>query len=364
MKLVLICTLPLLSIAINFDNNACTSFEAYHILDFSRKCYHNPDVLSDVPSMAERHNYKTEIYPVTTSDGYILTLFRIQSKEVDTKKIVFLQHGITINSAPWVDIGNRSLAFNLADLGYDVWLGNVRGSTYSNQHVRWTVLDPEFWNFNLDTIAQIDIGTQLKFIANETGKGGNITFIGHSMGTTLALMFCSEYYNEAHTLVKELILLAPVVYLNDIFILELVKPLMLQLFIIVQLLDFSKIYSYTLVTGLVVHRFTNLNNTYKFQKYDYGSKENNKIYDNPVPPTYDLWKVKMPVHLFYGISDSLFKKENLDRLFNELGSLKKFKYKVPSENNGYDFNHIDFLYAAYIKEFLYKKIFEILGNDE
>lgn len=38
------------------------------------------------------------------------------------------------------------LAYLLADAGYDVWLGNVRGNTYS-RHLRYTRKQKQFWDF-------------------------------------------------------------------------------------------------------------------------------------------------------------------------------------------------------------------------
>ena len=40
------------------------------------------------------------------------------------------------------------LAFILADLGYDVWLGNTRGNIYSRAHVKYdSSRDKAYWKF-------------------------------------------------------------------------------------------------------------------------------------------------------------------------------------------------------------------------
>jgi lysosomal acid lipase/cholesteryl ester hydrolase len=38
-------------------------------------------------------------------------------------------------------------AFVLAELGYDVWFGNNRGSKFSNQHVELDNHSRAFWDF-------------------------------------------------------------------------------------------------------------------------------------------------------------------------------------------------------------------------
>lgn len=66
-----------------------------------------------------------------------------------TQPVIFLQHGLLCASTNWISNGpSDSFAFLLADAGFDVWLGNVRGNTYSRKHV---IYDPDkdkkFWEF-------------------------------------------------------------------------------------------------------------------------------------------------------------------------------------------------------------------------
>lgn len=43
-------------------------------------------------------------------------------------------------------------AFQLADAGYDVWLGSYRGNEYSEGHVNLTVKDKKYWEHRFDSL--------------------------------------------------------------------------------------------------------------------------------------------------------------------------------------------------------------------
>ena len=85
-----------------------------------------------------------------TEDGYLLQVNCIINPRIQGKKpSVFFQHGLLSSAESWLSNDAISLPFILARAGYDVWLGNARGSRLSRAHKS---LDPdkdaEFWEFS------------------------------------------------------------------------------------------------------------------------------------------------------------------------------------------------------------------------
>ena len=64
--------------------------------------------------------------------------------------VVFFQHGLLSCMTTWViHYPDIAPAFQMVREGYDVWLGNNRGTTFSRRH---KTLDPDksrmFWSFS------------------------------------------------------------------------------------------------------------------------------------------------------------------------------------------------------------------------
>jgi lysosomal acid lipase/cholesteryl ester hydrolase len=113
--------------------------------------------------MIERRNYPVETHFARTDDGFLLEMHRIPQPSGFP---VLLQHGFLGSSAAWIlngpktglgvkkldnqcaklDGPNLFAGYILWDLGYDVWLGNLRGNNYAQRHLSLNKDDPEFWN--------------------------------------------------------------------------------------------------------------------------------------------------------------------------------------------------------------------------
>ena len=92
-----------------------------------------------------------------------------------------LQHGLFSDADTWVVHGEASLAYVLANAGFDVWLGNNRGNKYSRHH---TKLNPnkdkiDFFDYSFFELGKYDAPAQIDFVRLSTGYD-KISYIGHS----------------------------------------------------------------------------------------------------------------------------------------------------------------------------------------
>ena len=106
--------------------------------------------------MIAREGYPVETHLIITEDCYHLQIHRIpygknnpgKSQIGITRPAVYVQHGLLGSSADWVmGIPEKSLGYILADAGFDVWIGNFRGNTYSRAHCSLLPSQKDFWHF-------------------------------------------------------------------------------------------------------------------------------------------------------------------------------------------------------------------------
>ncbi|XP_020238028.1 triacylglycerol lipase 2 [Cajanus cajan] len=163
------------------------------------------------------HGYKCQELQVTTKDGYILSLQRIPqgrgevSGGVTKKQPVILHHGVLVDGMTWLlNLPEQNLPLILADNGFDVWIANARGTRYSCRHTSLDPSSPDYWNWSWDEMVTYDLPAIFDYVSNQTGQ--KINFVGHSLGTLVALASLSE--GKLVNQVKSVALLSPVAYLS------------------------------------------------------------------------------------------------------------------------------------------------------
>ncbi|GAB1867615.1 Lipase [Camponotus japonicus] len=367
----------------------------------------NPDVNLDTPGMIRRAGYPAEAHVITTEDGYLLTLHRIPGGN-DSRPVLLL-HALLCTSADWVLLGkDKALAYQLADQGYDVWLGNYRGNTYSRAHTSLSPSDLKFWDFSIHEMGIYDLPAMITFITNMTSQPLH-AYIGHSTGATGFYIMASERPKIAQ-MVKMMINFAPAVFVNNVKspILHFIAPFWREIKMIVRLLfhdeflpqsDFLRFlakyacdqnlaerklcadfifavcgfdreqFDYTLLPVILSHDPAGSSSktiehyfqgfqTGKFRKYDYGRVKNLLIYNSLEPPDYNLANIMIPIALFYGPGDWLIDTVDVKRLYRILPNVVDI-YEVPWSK----FNHVDFVWAKDAPKLVYERALKLINGE-
>ena len=107
-------------------------------------------------AIMSKHGYDWEAHKITTEDDYILTTFHVlgrtgEDRVTADKGSVLAMHGGYQDAANWLEGFYDSVPFHLqlADAGYDVWIGNNRGTEYSQGHKSLdSKTDGDFWKYS------------------------------------------------------------------------------------------------------------------------------------------------------------------------------------------------------------------------
>ncbi|XP_029933869.1 gastric triacylglycerol lipase [Myripristis murdjan] len=364
----------------------------------------DPEVTMNISEIIRRWGYPAEEHEVQTEDGYILTINRIPHGLKHTasgpKQVVFLQHGLLAAGSNWItNLPNSSLGYVLADAGYDVWLGNSRGNTWSRKHRTLRPDQDDFWKFSYDEMAQKDLPAVVNHILKTTGQE-QIFYIGHSQGTTIAFIAFSTLPELANK-IKLFFALAPVAtvafttspmtkmsVLPDFLIWDLfgkrdflpqsdmikwfaehfcskerLSELCGNIFFVLCGYDEKNlnvtrtpVYTTHCPAGTSVQNMVHwaqLVNAGKFMAYNYGRAGNMAHYNQSTPPEYHVRDVKVPTAVFSGGQDTLADPKDVAVLLTQVSNLTFHKHIE-------HWDHLDFIWGLDAPQEMFHDILKLL----
>ncbi|KAL5714578.1 sterol esterase [Ranunculus cassubicifolius] len=353
---------------------------------------------------ASLHGYTCQEFAVTTQDGYILSMQRVGGGSDDggrSKQPVLLQHGVLVDGLTWfLNSPDQDLPFILVDNGFDVWIANFRGTTFSRKHTTLDSSKSEYWNWSWDEIAEYDFPATVNFVYQQTGT--KIKYVGHSMGTLVAMTTLSQ--GKMLDKLESAALLCPIAYLNHMRTplgLVAVHTFTVEITMLLGVPEFNPnttgllnifdmlcanfgINCYELLTPFTgkncclnastvelalkhepqptstknaVHFAQTARNTV-LSKYDYG-RHNMEYYGQTTPPVYNLSAIpkNFPLFISHGGQDALSDVEDVSTLLDVLKSHDGDKLKVQFVK---DYGHCDFIIGVTAKDIVYPPLIAFL----
>ncbi|XP_058154821.1 lipase member K [Dasypus novemcinctus] len=365
----------------------------------------NPEAKMNISQIISYWGYPCEEYDVVTKDGYVLGIYRIPhgrrcSKTAAPKPVVYLQHGLYSSASIWIcNPPSNSLAFLLADICYDVWLGNSRGNTWSRKHLKLSPKSSEYCAFSFDEMGKYDLPATIDFIVEKTGQE-RLFYVGHSQGTTIAFIAFSTNPELAKR-IKIFFALAPITTVkytrSPLKSLTSLSRQEIKALFGDKLLyhpSFSTFFATKVCNKKLFHRicsnvlfaFTgfdprNLNvsrldiylsqstsgtsiqnmlhwaqavKSGQFQAFDWGSPEQNmKHFYQVIPPLYNVSKMDIPTAVWSGGQDRVADIKDTENLLPQIVNLIYYKH-IPY------YNHVDFYLGLDAPQEIYQDLITLM----
>jgi len=306
------------------------------------------------------------------------------------------------------NLRSQSLAYVLADAGFDVWLGNVRGNKYSRGHLDF---DPDqkhspYWKFTWDEFAKYDLPGMVDYIRFITGTQ-QIFYVGHSQGTLIAFAQLSADPQFAKK-IKVFFALAPVANVSNAYsVLDVLLPYQNQLEVFFNAVGHDEFLPSEYIIRRIAEKHCNSENstgadqiicknifalafrifdgknlnhtrvpvyaahnpagtssrnmfhygqmmqTGKMQMYDFGEFMNRIKYGQKDPPLYHPERMTTPTVFFTGGLDALADPSDVEWLRQLLPKEVLIgDYYIP------EYEHCDFIWAPNAPDKVYKYIIE------
>ncbi|XP_013911013.1 PREDICTED: lipase member M-like [Thamnophis sirtalis] len=243
--------------------------------------------------------------------------------EIAPRPVVFLAHSCLGDGSHWIsNQPHNSFGFILADNGYDVWLGNSRGNTWSSNHKTLKPWQKEFWSFRMHNYCVI-VHCFISFSSWPELAEKIKVFFG--MGPAAAVKYAT----------------CPVL---NIFFNRLVIKTLFGYRGIMQ--DPSALRKLKVAICNRKPEFCE-----SFMSVIVGSNTPN--YNMMTPPVYKLEDIKIPVALWSGGNDLLVNIKDVQELIARLSNVIYHQH-VP------EWQHLDFIWGLDATEVMYMPIIEIM----